>query len=1072
MQGQNNNFFDFCKKIKDFLRFDYLDKIENSKDKNSNIFKISGTTKTSNSFIASLLYSKFQNQKSLLYIIDDRISASYIKMEILSFLKIMNVDIKEFEVMELPSKSSGERLLFFEKLMQNLTKKKTNIVIANSNALLEQAVSKIKLENDRFELKVGAKVDRENLIKKLTDFGFSRQEEVYEKQDFSIRGEIFDIWLVDFDNPIRVIFDDDEIESIYEFDVTTQRRENKKYESCFVRNFTESNDTIIFDYFDTENFICFYEEKNIGNTKHYLFEKKFFSIVIEPFALGAKDLKFYESMSFNGNLDLIYKYLGDLFDENFSICIVLYRETEIQNIKNIFYKNFPKAKLKIDFFTGFLREGFYSLDKKIAIFTEKEIFGRDLVEEIGLINKESKENKNISKNLDVFKESSVDYRIGDYVVHDNFGIGKFLGFSQINTGGKVSEYITIEYAKGDKLFVPIFDFKFISKYSNYDSDYIPLLDTMDGFTWKKTRQKIEQKIFEMATEIIAVQAVRKKIKGFDFKENILAESEFGDTFPYQETEDQEKAIEEVLADMSSDTPMERLVCGDVGYGKTEVAIRATFRAIMNTKQVVLVCPTTILAKQHFNTFKNRFLNYPVQVVMLSRFISRKEIENNKKLIEEGKVDIIIATHAIFRSSIKFKDLGLVIIDEEHRFGVKDKEKLKRLQKDVDVLYLSATPIPRTLSMALNGIKDISVIETPPPVRKNITTHICEYDEDLIKKAIDFELARNGQVFFVYNRVENIVSKATDIAKLFPDTKIAIAHGRMSTDELDTIMTDFVEKKYNILIATTIIESGLDIPAVNMIIIDRADKLGLAQIYQLRGRVGRGYEQAFCYLLYPKNASLNENAVKRLQAIQSFQGFGAGFKLAMRDLEIRGAGNILGKKQHGYIKEIGFELYMDMLGKAINSMNGNSLNEIDPDIDLNVSFYIPNTYISSAPIRMYFYKQLLSINNKNEIDAIKLELFDRFGKIPLVLENFFVISEIKFIAKKLKISYIKENKNNININFANSDIVNIDNLLKIVAENKEKIKFKSNNTNIIEIINMSEDKLKKLEFLKYFLENIL
>ncbi|MDR0676673.1 MAG: DEAD/DEAH box helicase, partial [Elusimicrobiota bacterium] len=789
---------------------DFLKK--NCLNTDKKLLKFSGLTKTSSSLIALLTYFHLKNQtkkKSLLYIIDDKIDPYVIKLEIQSFLQLYGIN-EEVEILELPSKISGDRLLFFEKLL--LASKNPKIVIVNSNSLLETTISKLKLESDKFDLKVGDIFEREKLIEKFVEFGFARQEEVYEKQDFSVRGEILDIWALDAENPIRIIFDDNKIEAIYEFDAMTQRRKNKlESNKITLRNFTESSDTIILDYFDKNDFIAFFEEKDIENTKNFLNDKEFVSITIEPFARDSVDLKLYETITFNGNLDFLYKYFEELESNNFSVCVVLYKDSEIQSFKAMLSKKFPK--LKINYFSGFLRQGFCSLEKNFIIFTEKELFGRDLIAEFNFSKKEQKKYKNRTKkfenlegkNLDVFKETSIDYKIGDYVVHNNFGIGRFLGFTQVNTNDKVSEYITIEYAKGDKLFVPIFDFNLISKYSNYESDYVPLLDSMDSFTWQKTRKKVEQKIFEMAMEIISIQATRKKIKGFIFKESKLAEIEFSNTFPYDETEDQKVAIQEVLADMASENPMERLLCGDVGYGKTEVAIRATFRAIMNYKQVVLVCPTTILAKQHFNTFKTRFLNYPVKVVMLSRFLTQKEIAVNKKFIEEGKADIIISTHSVLRSNIKFKNLGFLIVDEEHRFGVKDKEKLKRLQKNLDILYLSATPIPRTLSMALNGIKDISVIETPPPIRKNITTNITEYDEKLIKQMIDFELARNGQVFFVYNRIENIMEKAIEISKLVPKAKIAVVHGRMSTDDLDKIMMDFIDKKYNVLITTTILE---------------------------------------------------------------------------------------------------------------------------------------------------------------------------------------------------------------------------------------------------------------------------
>lgn len=1037
-------FLKFCEKLKRFLRFDYLEKIINQEE--SREFRLQGLTLSSINFLIPLIYSKTKTfNKSIIYIIDDKETALFVKMEMLFFIKLLNLDITKDEIF-LFSEGENKNLLF-EKLNEFLINGKTTIAVWHSSDLLEMGIDIKNLEKDKFTIKVGDKIDILHLKETLLKNSFNFVDEVYEKNDFNMRGEILDLWPINYENPVRVIFDDDIIESIYEFDITTQRRNlKKKYGNVSIKNFSKNN-TIYLDNFYPENFVCFYDNKTIGNTKSCLKKKNFFSFLLEPFSKEAKDLKLYESMSFNADIDLIVKYLADLLDDDYDIFIIFYKDADINSFKTTLFKNkkFKYSNSKnLHFLKGFLREGFYSLDEKIAFFTEKEIFNRNLKDEVIV------KDKKINRKIDVFKENLIDYKIGDYVVHNNFGIGKFLGFSNIKVGEKTSEYITIEYSKGDKLFVPVFDFKFITKYSNYDSDYIPILDSMDGFTWKKSRAKIEQKIFEMANSIISLQAIRKKISGFSFKENEIMEKDFKATFPYEETEDQKKAIEDVLTDMSSSFPMERLIAGDTGYGKTEVAIRATFRAIINNKQVLLICPTTLLCKQHYNTFKERFSSYPFKISMLSRFLSKNDIENAKESISQGKTDLIISTHMALRSNIQFKDLGLVIIDEEHRFGVKDKEKLKKLQKNIDILYLSATPIPRTLSMALNGIKDISVIETPPPIRKNITTYIYEYDSKIIKKAINFELSREGQVFYLYNNVEDIEKKRLELLSMFPDKNIAVAHGKMSPSELDEKVTNFIDKKYDILIATTIIESGLDIPKVNMIIIDRADLLGLAQIYQLRGRVGRGYEKAFCYLLFPRDFHLNKNAIKRLEAIKSFQGFGAGIKLAMRDLEIRGAGNLLGKKQHGYIKEIGFELYMDMLKKAISKMNGDNLEDIDCEVDLGISFYIPNSYISSPPIRMYFYKEMINVTSDEEANNIKKELLDRFGSIPRELENFFDILNIKNLAKRLKISSIKENKNIITINFSDPNIININTILEMMEEEKGKIKFKNNNPNAIDL----------------------
>ncbi len=1022
------------------------------KEYSSQSHRISGLSNTSISLLAA---SALKNtQKSILYILDDTINSRFVEYEIAFFLSFLNFREK-VEVLKLPSKNSFERPKFFENLLFNKNQK---IILINNSSLLENTISKLKINKEVFELKTGEIFKRQELTQKLVSFGFSNQDEVYEKTDFSVRGEILDLWPADLETPVRIIFDDNEIEAIYEFDILTQRR-SKKIESLIIRNFSDDSDTKIIDYFSREDFLLIYNQNYTNNTKHLL--QDFESIQLESFVYEKDrifNMQIQPTYNLKGMQNLLYKQLEELKNENFQINIVLYKNHEIDSLRNLISEKLKN--LKIDFYSGILREGFISRKNKVAILTERDIFDRDYLEA---------ESDQKIENFDVFKDNFFDYKIGDYVVHNNFGIGKFLGFNKVQTLDRTSEYITLEYQNNDKLYVPIYDFNLVHKYSNEEAEYKPILDTLDSVTWEKTRRKIEEKIFELANEIIAIQAKRKTIKGINFEANPAYEEEFRATFPFDETIDQKNAIIDVLEDMEGETPMERLVCGDVGYGKTEVAIRAAFRACVNSKQVALVAPTTILARQHFSSFTKRFANSPIKIVMLSRFCSGKELKENKKLIQDGKADIVISTHSVLRSNIKFKNLGLVIIDEEHRFGVKDKEKLKRLEENIDLLFLSATPIPRTLSMALNGVKDISLIETPPPNRKEISTQIAQYDKIIVKEAINFELARGGQVFYIYNRIEDIEQKKIEIQKLAPNAKIAVAHANLSNSDLDEIMTNFVNRDYDILLATTIVESGLDIPSVNMMIIDGAERMGLAQLYQLRGRVGRGYEKAFCYMLYPNDINLNSNAVKRLEAIQNFQGFGAGFKLAMRDLEIRGAGNILGKKQHGYIKEVGFELYMDMLNRALNKANSGSHDDINAEINLNINAYIPDQYISNPAIRLYFYKKLLNITDYSEIEEIENEFLDRFGKLPPVLKNFIELSEIRIFAKKLNILAINEIKNKIKIDFANNQNIDVNKILDLAQTYKNFIRFSSNNFNTIDLCNLPDNKSEKINLLKKILQ---
>ncbi|MCP4482250.1 MAG: transcription-repair coupling factor [bacterium] len=996
------------------------------------------------------LTSGANRPSNILYIADDTVDIHYIKSEVEFFLKDKNT-----EVLAMPVKSSGRRAEFFEKVLTNTAK----IIIVNNSMLLEPALSIRQLSEPILTLEKSGIYNREELIKDLVICGLSRQDEVYEKGDFSVRGEILDFWAYDNDHPFRLIFNDDEIEAIYNFDITTQRRKDK-LDQVYLRNLLEGDDgQIVMDYFSFDKFFCLYGKSYVYQTSYLL--KKHKAVEIEPFTQNnIYDAKMYPMYSFKGVFDLFIKQLKEFQDKNYHLEIVLHKHAEIKNLEAAIDSKLKN--LNLTFSVGSLREGFFSAEHKKAIFTEKDIFDREIIVE----------SQTLVDTKNVFNDSSIDYKAGDLVVHSNYGVGKFLGFKQVKIAENTSEYITIEYAKKDKLYVPVHDFNLIHKYASHDASFNLKLDSLDGVAWKKTKERVEKRIFEMADEIIAIQAKRKQIQGIVFKEDLEYEQDFASSFPYDETRDQGRVIQEVLFDMAQSTSMERLVCGDVGYGKTEVAIRAIFRAAINGYQVVFIAPTTILVKQHFNNLKNRFMNYPVTLGVLSRFSTLKDKKQVKEDLQNGKIDVLLSTHAVLRKTTSFFNLGLVIIDEEHRFGVKDKERLKRLANNVDMLYLSATPIPRTLSMSLNGVKDISVIETPPPNRREISTYIGKYDKVIIQDAINFELNRDGQVFYIYNHVEDIELKYQEIIKLAPKAKIAIAHGQMTNIELDNVMTKFFNKEINVLLSTTIVESGLDIPSMNMMIIDGAQRLGLAQLYQLRGRVGRGYAQSFCYIFYPANINLKENAIKRLQAMQSFQGFGGGFKLALRDLEIRGAGNILGKKQHGYIKEVGFELYLEMLNRALDGMKDKPGARVNTEINLSLNAYLPDSYIKNSAIRLYFYKLLLNIRNTKDIEDIEIELLDRFGKLPLVVNNFFELARLRLISKSLELTLINEVHEKIIIEFSNVQLVNIDKLLELSHKYSKHLRFRTDKLNGFEIFSFPKKKYDKLIFIKKILQELV
>ena len=653
---------------------------------------------------------------------------------------------------------------------------------------------------------------------------------------------------------------------------------------------------------------------------------------------------------------------------------------------------------------GSINRGFEYPDIKFAAISHKEIF------------KSTKDSRRVKKKSKGEVLSFSDLKIGDYVVHENHGIGQYGGIEKLNIQGVIKDYLTINYRGNDKLYVPIDQMNLIQKYVGGEGTR-PKVNKLSSSEWAKAKQRAKKAVEDMAKDLLELYAKRETQKGYAFSEDTVWQKQFEDSFPYQETDAQLRSIEEIKKDMEKPKPMDRLLCGDVGYGKTEVALRAAFKAIMDGKQVAFLVPTTILAQQHYNTMKERFCDFPVNIGMLSRFRTPKEQKATIEGLKKGLVDIVVGTHRLLSKDIEFKDLGLLIVDEEQRFGVKHKEALKKLKENVDVLTLSATPIPRTLHMSLIGIRDMSLIDEPPGERYPIETYVVEFNELMIREAILKEIERGGQVYFVYNRVENIDKIAAMLKKLVPEANIAIGHGQMSEKELENVMMDFINNKYNVLVCTTIIETGLDIPNVNTIIVYDADKMGLSQLYQLRGRVGRTNKVAYAYFTYEKDKVLTEVAEKRLRAIKDFTEFGSGFKIAMRDLEIRGAGNLLGVEQHGHIEAIGYDLYVKFLNETIKRLRGEKVEEtIDTSIELSVDGYIPLNYIEDEEQKIEVYKKIAVIKNMEDYRELVDELIDRFGDIPKEVENLLDISYIKNTASRLNIKSISQSGNKIILEF--------------------------------------------------------
>ncbi len=708
---------------------------------------------------------------------------------------------------------------------------------------------------------------------------------------------------------------------------------------------------------------------------------------------------------FNGRMDFFEAELKRYEKLKYRIIIVCSTGDRVENMKNFVDRCDLDGKVEIA--EGLLSNGMEFPDEKLAIISDRDIF-------VTVKQKKSRRDSDKRKGIKAFS----DIREGDYVVHENHGIGKFLGVTQLEVQGIKKDYLKIRYAGEDMLYIPVEQMDIIQKYIGSEGA-APKINKLTGGEWKKTKLKAKQAIQDMAKELLALSAARKLQEGYAFSKDNLWQREFEDMFPYEETPDQLRSVREIKRDMEGSVPMDRLLCGDVGYGKTEVAARAVFKCIADGKQAAFLVPTTLLANQHYYTFKERFETFPFKVDVLSRFRTNVQQSEILSKVKKGEVDVLIGTHRLLSKDVAFKDLGLLVIDEEQRFGVIHKEAIKQLRKNVDVLTLSATPIPRTLHMSLVGVRDMSLIEEPPDERYPVQTYVMEQEDSILKEAIERELDRGGQVYVVYNRVRGIQKITSHIRDLVPGASVVAAHGQMNEKLLEDIMLQFIDNQYNVLVSTTIIESGIDIPNVNTMIIIDADRLGLSQLYQLRGRVGRSNRMAYAYLMYQRNKVLSEQAEKRMRAIREFTEFGAGFHIAMRDLEIRGAGNLLGTEQHGHMLMIGYELYCKLVEDAVKELSGGggqSMEDIEVTIDLPVEAHIPDEYISDELVKLQMYKKIASIRCDSDRSEIIDELVDRFGEIPGQALNLIEIAYIKAIAGSNGISGVRQEQGKLMFDF--------------------------------------------------------
>ncbi len=714
-----------------------------------------------------------------------------------------------------------------------------------------------------------------------------------------------------------------------------------------------------------------------------------------------------QMVTFNNRMDLLESELAEYVKKKYRITIVCSSRERIENLKEFTAR--IGLEEKISFAEGSLTGGMDFPEEKICYISENDIFSGQKA-----VKRKRKKKKTKSEQIQTF----ADMQKGDYVVHENHGIGRFLGMEQLTVQGEKKDYLKIKYAGNDMLYVPVEQMDMIQKYIGSDG-IAPKVNKLSGGEWKATKAKAKAAIAEMAKELLDLYAHRKMQKGYAFAEDTVWQREFEEAFPYEETDDQLRCIEEIKEDMERPVAMDRLLCGDVGFGKTEVAARALFKCIAEGKQAAVLVPTTILANQHYYTLKERFEQFPLKVEMLSRFRSEAQQTQIIDELGKGQIDLIIGTHRLLSKDIKFQDLGLLVIDEEQRFGVAHKEKIKQMKQNVDVLTLSATPIPRTLNMSLTGIKDMSLIEEPPEERYPVQTYVLEQDDAMIREIITRELDRGGQVFVVYNRVRGINKIADNIRDLVPEARVAVGHGQMNEHALEDVMLDFINGEYDVLVATTIIESGIDIANANTMIIIDADKYGLSQLYQLRGRVGRSNRMAYAYLMYQKDKVLTEVAEKRLKAIKEFTEFGAGFKVAMRDLEIRGAGNLLGSEQSGHMMNIGYELYCKLVDDAIRALQGEIVNENKEEIavELMVTANIPNWYIENETLKLQMYKKIAAVSTEEDEDEIIDEMMDRFGDVPRETLNLIRVSRIRSLAEELSVTRIFEQQGKVIAAFA-------------------------------------------------------
>lgn len=972
------------------------------------------------------------------------------------------------------------------KVIKALLEEKELTVVTSIDGCMDFLESLEKIKEQLIHYESDSTVDTEQLKNQLVALGYERVGQVEMPGQFSVRGGIVDIYCLTEENPWRIELWGDEIDSIRSFDPESQRSlENLEELTIYpaVEHIGDKDMVSFLDYFPEERTIIFLDEPNRLTEKGGAVEEEYRQSRMHREEKGSRNLpenwlcsfeqlqkelnkrncisvcalepkqagwkvreKFYlevKSISaYNNSFELLVKDLQQYKKQGYRIALLsgsrtraerLAKDLQEEGLAAFYGQDYDREICpgEIMVVYGHAKKGFEYPLIKFAVMTESDIFGQE---------QKKKKKKNYSgSRIQDFAELSV----GDFVVHEKHGLGIYRGIEKVEVDRIVKDYIKIEYRGGSNLYIPATQLDCLQKYSGADASKAPKLNKLGTQEWNKTKSKVRGAVKNIAKELVELYAVRQEKEGYVCGPDTVWQREFEEMFPYEETEDQLSAIEDAKRDMESTRIMDRLICGDVGYGKTEVALRAAFKEVQESRQVAYLAPTTILAQQIYNTFVQRMKEFPVRVELLCRFRTpaqqKKAIEDLKK----GQVDVIIGTHRILSKDVQFKNLGLLIVDEEQRFGVTHKEKIKQLKKNVDVLTLTATPIPRTLHMSLIGIRDMSVLEEPPMDRMPIQTYVMEYDEETVREAINRELRRGGQVYYVYNRVTDIADVALRIAKLVPDARVDFAHGQMSERELENVMYSFVNGDIDVLVSTTIIETGLDISNVNTMIIHDSDRYGLSQLYQLRGRIGRSNRTAYAFLMYRKNVMLKETAEKRLAAIREYTDLGSGFKIAMRDLELRGAGNLLGAQQHGHMNAVGYDLYCKMLNEAVKEAKGiHTMEDFETSVDLNVDAYIPDSYISNEFQKLDIYKRIAGIETQQDYDDMLEELLDRFGEPGKAVLNLLAIAKLKAIAHQGYVTEIKQTGKTVRFTLYEKARLNTEGFPALMQKYRRGLQFKN------------------------------